>query len=227
MRTRRHTAPVFGSLRSAPWGRFARDLGLVALTFVVGYIASSFWIAPGPLLGSNHAVPRVLGLPMAEARTALAAAGFRSRIEGERPNPGIAPGDIVWQDPPPGTAVAPNAVVQLVSSAGPAPVTVPDVMGLALPYARKVIEAAGDQGGQGRHRPRRRPRDRRGHRHPAGAGERSFAGRPGGPGRERRRPEALRDRAHRAEHPERRPRAASGAGRRRWSPAARSGSTWT
>lgn len=143
MRTRRHTAPVFGSLRSAPWGRFARDLGLVALTFVVGYIASSFWIAPGSLLGSNHAVPRVLGLPMAEARTALAAAGFRSRIEGERPNPGIAPGDIVWQDPPPGTAVAPNAVVQLVSSAGPAPVTVPDVVGLALPYARKVIEAAG------------------------------------------------------------------------------------
>jgi serine/threonine-protein kinase len=36
-----------------------------------------------------------------------------------------------------------NAVVQLVASAGPAPVTVPDVVGLALPYAEKVVEAAG------------------------------------------------------------------------------------
>jgi beta-lactam-binding protein with PASTA domain len=39
--------------------------------------------------------------------------------------------------------VPPNAVVQLVLSAGPAPVTVPDVVGLARPYAEKVVEAAG------------------------------------------------------------------------------------
>lgn len=143
MRTRRHTSPPFGSLRSAPWGRFARDLGLVALTFVVGYAVSTYWITPGPLMGDDHAVPRVLGLPMAEARTAVAAAGFRSRIEGERPSPGVPGGGIVWQDPPPGTVLPSNAVVQLVSSAGPAPIAVPDVIGLALPYARKVIDAAG------------------------------------------------------------------------------------
>jgi eukaryotic-like serine/threonine-protein kinase len=143
MRTRRHTSPALASLRTATWGRFARDLGLVALTFVVGYAVSSYWIAPGSLMGSDHAVPRVLGLPMAEAKTAVAAAGFRSRIEGERPSPAVVQGGIVWQDPPPGTVLPPNAVVQLVSSAGPAPIAVPDVIGLALPYAERVIEAAG------------------------------------------------------------------------------------
>ncbi len=143
MRTRRHTSPTFGALRSAPWGRFARDLGLVALTFVVGYVVSSYWMTPGSLVEDDHAIPRVLGMPMADARTAVASAGFRARIEGERPSPAVPRGGIVWQDPPPGTVAAPNAVVQLVSSAGPAPVTVPDVIGFALPYAEKVIDAAG------------------------------------------------------------------------------------
>jgi beta-lactam-binding protein with PASTA domain len=143
VRTRRHTTPALGSLRAAPWGRFARDLGLVALTFVVGYFASSYWITPGSLVGDDHAVPRVLGLPMTQARTALTDAGFRSRIEGERPSPAVPRGGIVWQDPPPGTAIPSNGVVQLVSSAGPAPITVPDVIGFALPYAQRGIDAAG------------------------------------------------------------------------------------
>jgi serine/threonine-protein kinase len=34
-------------------------------------------------------------------------------------------------------------VVQLAPSGGPAPVTVPDVIGFALPTAEKVVEAAG------------------------------------------------------------------------------------
>ena len=86
MRMRRHTQPAFGSLRNAPWGRFARDLGLVALTFVVGYAVSVYWITPGSASGDEHAVPRVLGQPLDEARAAITKAGFRSRIEGERPS---------------------------------------------------------------------------------------------------------------------------------------------
>ena len=50
----------------------------------------------------------------------------------------------------------PNTVVQLVLSAGPAPVTVPDVVGLALPYAEKVVVAAGSPGRDGGHGARRR-----------------------------------------------------------------------
>ena len=143
MRMRRHTEPAFASLRSTPWRQFARDIGFVALTFVVGYAISAYWLTPGSAMGDDHPIPRVLGLPMPEAKTALATAGFRSRIEGERPSGSVPRGGILWQDPPPGTVVAPNAVVQLVLSAGPAPVTVPDVIGLALPYAERVMQAAG------------------------------------------------------------------------------------
>jgi beta-lactam-binding protein with PASTA domain len=143
MRMRRHTEPAFGPMRTAPWGRFARDLGLVALTFVVGYAISVLWITPGGVTGDEHAIPRVLGQPMDQARTALANAGFRSRVEGERPSPTTPRGAVLWQDPPPGMVLEPNAIVQLVQSAGPAPVTVPDVVGLALPYAEKVVVAAG------------------------------------------------------------------------------------
>jgi beta-lactam-binding protein with PASTA domain len=143
MRMRRHMEPAFGPMRTAPWGRFARDLGLVALTFVVGYAISVLWITPGGVTGDEHAIPRVLGQPMDQARTALANAGFRSRVEGERPSPTTPRGAVLWQDPPPGMVLEPNAIVQLVQSPGPAPVTVPDVIGLALPYAEKVVVAAG------------------------------------------------------------------------------------
>ena len=148
MRTRRHTRPPFAPFQGAAWRRFGRDLGLVLLTFVVGYVVSSYWIAPGPLTGEDHAIPRVLALPVTAARTALTSAGFRSRIEGERPSAGVPRGAVLWQDPPPGTVVPVNAIVELVQSAGPAPVTVPDVIGFALPVAQKVIEAAGAKVGQ-------------------------------------------------------------------------------
>lgn len=142
MRMRRHTEPLFGSLGDGPGLRFARDLGLVALVFVIGYIASAYWISPRSS-GDGQAVPRVLGRPADQARAAVAKAGFRARFDGERPSPTVPRGSILWQDPPPATAVPANTMVLLVPSAGPAPVTVPDVVGFALPTAERVIVAAG------------------------------------------------------------------------------------
>jgi beta-lactam-binding protein with PASTA domain len=164
VRIRRHTGPRFGrgdapeevetaddatAVMSAeephgdPWKRFARDIGLVALVALIGYTISGYWISPGAVFASEHAVPRVLELPVADARERLGELGFRVRVEGERPNPVIPRGAIVWQDPPPETVLPPNGTVQLVLSGGPAPVTVPDVVGLSLPFAEAVIEAAG------------------------------------------------------------------------------------
>jgi len=65
------------------------------------------------------------------------------RVDGERSSPVIPRGSIIWQDPPPGMVLAPNTTVQLVLSAGPAPVSVPDVVGLALSSAEKILIAAG------------------------------------------------------------------------------------
>jgi beta-lactam-binding protein with PASTA domain len=149
MRTRRHTgSAALGGIGATRWRRFVRDIALVAVTFAIGYGLSSYWIAPGALTGDEHPVPRVLEQAGPDARAALTAAGFRSKVEGERPNPEIPRGAVVWQDPPPATVLPPNAVVQLVLSAGPPPVTVPDVIGFALPYARQVVEAAGARVGR-------------------------------------------------------------------------------
>jgi beta-lactam-binding protein with PASTA domain len=148
MRTRRHTESTFGGLGGTAGRRFLRDIALVALTFAVGYGLSSYWVAPGGLTEDEHPVPRVLEQPATDARAALTAAGFRSRIEGERPSGEIAQGAVLWQDPPPDMVLPANAVVELVLSGGPAPVTVPDVIGFALPYAQKVVEAAGARVGR-------------------------------------------------------------------------------
>ncbi|HEX3235377.1 MAG TPA: PASTA domain-containing protein [Gemmatimonadales bacterium] len=143
MRTRRHTGPAFSFGPGTPLRRFLRDLGLVTLTFVVGYGVSALWISPGSVIGTDHPIPRVLGLPEAAARAKLAGLGFRPRIEEERPSDTSPRGTVLWQDPPPEMVLAPNSNVELVLSGGPAPATVPDVIGFALPDAEKVFDAAG------------------------------------------------------------------------------------
>jgi len=85
----------------------------------------------------------VLELPDEDARDRLTGHGFRVRLDGERTKQTIPRGAVVWQDPPPDMVVPPNSSVQLVLSGGPAPVNVPDVVGLSLQYARGVLEAAG------------------------------------------------------------------------------------
>jgi beta-lactam-binding protein with PASTA domain len=143
MRIRRHTEGGFSFPSALPSSRFLRDGVLVLLTFAVGYAISALWISPSSVLGSNHPIPRVLGLVDAEARKKLTEQGFRVRLGSERANPVIPRGAVVWQDPPPGMVLAPNTTVEIVVSAGPAPVTVPDVVGLALSSAEKIITAAG------------------------------------------------------------------------------------
>ena len=142
-RTADERATGQGETRGDPWKRFARDMGLVALVALIGYLLSGYWISPDAVFASEHAVPRVLELTQADARERLGKLGLRVRVEGERPNPVVPRGAVLWQDPPPETVVPPNGTVQLVLSAGPAPVNVPDVVGLSLPFAENVIEAAG------------------------------------------------------------------------------------
>ncbi len=144
MRARRHVSPSgLDALRSMAWGRVLRDFAIIAAVALLGFGLSSSWINPGPILGSDHAVPRVIEMPEAEAKKALAEAGFRPRVEAEWPSPEIPRGAVAWQDPPADMVLPPNTVVELVLSAGPAPVTVPDVVGLATPFAQKIVEAAG------------------------------------------------------------------------------------
>jgi len=60
MRTRRHTTSGVSLLESGPWRGFLRDIGLIVLTFVVGYGVSVFWLSPGSVFTKEHSLPRVL-----------------------------------------------------------------------------------------------------------------------------------------------------------------------
>jgi beta-lactam-binding protein with PASTA domain len=123
--------------------RLIRDVLIVGATFGVGYVIASAWLSPVPLLTRDHAVPRVLDLPTAEAQQKLGELGFRAKLEDERPHPTAPRGAIVWQDPAPGTILPQHSVVTLVPSAGLQQVPVPDIVGLAMPYAGRVLAAAG------------------------------------------------------------------------------------
>jgi serine/threonine-protein kinase len=118
-------------------------MGLIAATFILGYGVSSLWLSPGSIFTKDHSLPRVLEMPEAKARQRLTELGFRPRLDGERPNDSFPQGTVIWQDPPPGTVLQPNSVVQLVLSAGTALVAVPDVIGLNLPQAGRILAAAG------------------------------------------------------------------------------------
>lgn len=143
MRARRHTTPGVSLLQSGPWRGFLRDIGLIVLTFVVGYGVSVLWLSPGSVFTKDHSLPRVLEMNEAQARNKLTELGFRPRLDGERQNDKFPRGSVIWQDPPPGTVLTPNSVVQLVVSAGPSLVAVPDVIGFNLSQATKIFSAAG------------------------------------------------------------------------------------
>ena len=132
-----------GAPMGDPWRRFGRDIGIVAAVALVGYAISAYWVSPGAVFASEHAVPRVLEMRVEDARDRLTGLGFRVRVDGERANTVVPRGAVIWQDPPPETVIPPNTTVQLVLSGGPAPAAVPDVVGLSLPFAEGILEAAG------------------------------------------------------------------------------------
>jgi len=143
MRARRHVTSGVPLFKSAAWRGFLRDIGLILATFVIGYGISAFWLTPGSMFSKDHSLPRVLELPETKARQKLTELGFRPRLDGERPSDAFPAGTVIWQDPPPGTVLQPNSVVQLVVSTGPTLVAVPDVIGLDVSQASKILTAAG------------------------------------------------------------------------------------
>jgi len=86
-------------------------------------------------------VPRVTGLPVAEARSRLREAELRSsvtRVESPRPV-----GTVVRQSPSAGRELEKGETVELEVSSGPAQVTVIDVVGFDEISAREQLEGAG------------------------------------------------------------------------------------
>ncbi len=100
---------------------------------------------PAPLLPSEREVPRVLGIVAEQAMLVLRNAGLRGEVVDSAPHPTYLPGRVIWQDPVPGVAAPRGSVVSLTVSVGKPQVAVPDVRGLDLPLAQRLLRDAGIQ----------------------------------------------------------------------------------
>ncbi len=107
----------------------------VALGSAVNLVISS-----GPAL---VVVPDVVGQAQTDAEAAIAAAGLSVGTLALNNSDTVPAGNVISQDPPAGTSVAPGRAVNLVVSLGPAQVIVPDVTGSAQAAAESTITAAG------------------------------------------------------------------------------------
>jgi serine/threonine-protein kinase len=115
----------------------------LVVALVTGYLIAATFVFPAPVFPHHQNVPRVLGLPIAEARRTITAAHFASADNGSEPHPTAPVGTVIWQDPPPGVEAPADMHVSLIVSAGPPRVPVPDVTGLDVALASRLITAAG------------------------------------------------------------------------------------
>ena len=144
MRLRRHLPPLhewklpgFDAPGARRWG-----LGFVG-ALLAGYLTAYLLLFPAPLLHGHGVVPRVLGLSLSEASTALKNAGLQLQDGGSQAHPTAPQGTIIWQDPPPAVSAPAGLRVTLVASEGPPKIPVPDVTGLDGSLAQRLIAAAG------------------------------------------------------------------------------------
>ncbi|HEX5635181.1 MAG TPA: PASTA domain-containing protein, partial [Gemmatimonadales bacterium] len=126
-----------------PGRRLLRDALLIVGLFVLAYAITYVALRPGPIVAAEHALPRVLELPVEQAEKELAALGFKPRRADQRLHASRGPGTVIWQDPPAGTVLAAGTPVSLTTSAGVEQHIVPDVEQFPGALARAVIEAAG------------------------------------------------------------------------------------
>lgn len=111
-----------------------------------GYLTTCIAYPP-PVFGDDHAVPRVVGMPVAAAEKALGERGFKIKVSSESADPEIAAGAVVWQDPPADLVAPQGTTVEVTRSSGPPAVPVPDLTGLELDAALRILAAAGLRAG--------------------------------------------------------------------------------
>jgi eukaryotic-like serine/threonine-protein kinase len=140
MRIRRHFTPGQEFTIDRRWLRW---LAIGAGVMLAGYLTAYLVIFPAPILPGHQAVPRVLGLTVAEAQAEIQKAKLQVTDGGAEPHATASQGVVIWQDPPPGVIAPEGTKVTLVSSAGPPKIPVPDVAGLDASLARSLVNATG------------------------------------------------------------------------------------
>ena len=115
---------------------------LIALLLIGG----SVWaLTRGAAAPESIAVPNVVGLTQAEAKTQIEQAGFTWELNPDKvTSDTVAEGSVASTDPTAGTQAEKGATVRVTISSGPDSVTLPDnLVGMSPDDARKAIEALG------------------------------------------------------------------------------------
>lgn len=94
-------------------------------------------------IGAARLVPNVAGLTQTAAGAELATAGLTVGTVSLSPSALVPAGEVMSQEPQPGTAVAAGSPVNLVVSSGPAPVTVPYLVGKSESTAMQQLTGLG------------------------------------------------------------------------------------
>jgi eukaryotic-like serine/threonine-protein kinase len=110
-----------GGRKKWPWivAAVAAIAVIAGLVWGFNYVSSS---------GGNIAVPNVVGLTQAQAQKEIVQAGLVPSVS-DQASSSVHKGDVISTNPPFGTKLSKNATVKLVVSAGPASVSVPNVVG--------------------------------------------------------------------------------------------------
>ena len=112
----------------------------VAGTSVKAGSAVNLTVSTGP---APVTVPNVVGLTQAAATSAITGAGLTLGTVSTASSSTVALGNVISESPVAGTSVASGSAVNLTVSTGPAPVTVPNVVGLTQAAATSAITGAG------------------------------------------------------------------------------------
>jgi serine/threonine-protein kinase len=99
----------------------------------------TIFVSSGP---ATRPVPDVRGQSEADARAALARAGFAVNTSSQTSST-ASPGTVISQTPGPGTQLPPNSTVQLVIARAPTTASVPNVTGQTASAATAALRAAG------------------------------------------------------------------------------------
>jgi eukaryotic-like serine/threonine-protein kinase len=93
--------------------------------------------------GGGASVPDLTGKTLAQAQTAIEAAGFTVGDVTEAADDAVPAGSVVSQDPAAGATADKGSAVALAVSTGPAAVQVPNVMGMDVADAQQALTEAG------------------------------------------------------------------------------------
>jgi serine/threonine-protein kinase len=106
-------------------------------------VLTAWLFNPEPFRVQEVSIPALRGMTRDAALAQLTELGLRGREGGELADPMTPRGTVSWQSPPPETLVPEGTLVRLGFSTGAPRVEVPDVIGLDVPLAMRILEAAG------------------------------------------------------------------------------------